>query len=172
MAFLVSPVMFLGLGGSAVALASWIGFWIRQHGVKRDMREYAEANSFEWLGKKLPDSFVFRGTGLSDPEVVDVVKGTLHGVDMVIFTASMMSKIGNSVQVRSQTVVAFPNVHQIGSRQIPPTGDPNFYFEIAGDWFVLYYRAAVVGKDKMAAWCEKMYAVTQKIVSDVRAKGQ
>ena len=133
------------------------------------MKEFAKANNFELLGKELPDGFVFRGTGLHDPEIANVMKGTLQGSDMVVFVASFATKDGNVTRLRAQTVVAFPNVHRLGSRQIPPTGDPNFYLEVAGDWLVLYYRAVVIKKDQLAGWCEKMYAVTQKVTSNVNA---
>jgi hypothetical protein len=155
-----------------LAIVTCIAFLIRQHRVKRGMREYAKANNFEWLGKKLPEGFVLRKSGLRNLEITDVVKGTLHGTDMVIFTASFADKEGHRVSERCQTVVAFPNVHRIVSRHLPPTGDSNLFLEFAGDWIVLYYFSVVVGKDKLGGWCEKMYAVTQKVVADVRAKGQ
>ena len=160
----------LSLGSTVVALVTLIAFCIRQRGVKREMRGHAKANNFEWLGKKLPEGFALLKSGLHNLEITDVVKGTLHGTDVVIFTASFAAKDGDKVSLRSQTVVAFPNVHQIVSRHLPPTGDCNLFLEFAGDWIVLYYFAVVVGKDKLGRWCENMYAVTQKVVSDVRAK--
>jgi hypothetical protein len=158
------------LVGFGVGIITCIALLIRQRDVKRGMREYAKANNFQWLGKKLPEGFALQKSGLHNLEISDVVKGTLHGTDMVIFTASFADQEGHKVSVRCQTVVAFPNVHQIVSRQLPPTGDCNLFLEFAGDWIVLYYLAVVIDKDKLGGWCERMYAVTQKVVADVRAK--
>jgi len=46
----------------------------------------------------------------------------------------------------------------------------NLFLEVAGNWLVLYYFSLVVRKDKLAGWCEKMYAVTQKLTSSVKVK--
>ena len=166
---MVSSVWLYSSVSLVVGFGSWIAIWTRQAGVKREMKEFAKANNFELLGKELPDGFVFRGTSLHDPEIANVMKGTLHGADMVVFTASFATKEGNVTRIRTQTVVAFPNTHGLGSRQVPPTGDPNLYLEVAGDWLVLYYRGLVVGKEQLAGWCEKMYAVAQTLTSSVKA---
>ena len=57
----------------------------------------------------------------------------------------------------------------LGSRQIPPTGVSDFFVEVAGDWLILYYYARVIRKQQLADWCEKMYAVTQRLMSNVKA---
>jgi hypothetical protein len=74
--------------GALVGFGSSVAFWTRQSGWKRDMKEFAKANNFELLGKELPDGFVFRGTSLHDPEIANVMKETLHGLDMVVFRAN------------------------------------------------------------------------------------
>jgi hypothetical protein len=159
----------IGIFVILICVGSWAIVMLRHGRVKGEMKEYAKANNLEWLGKKLPDGFVFRGTGLNNPEIADVMKGPWRDTEIVVFIARFWTKETTTV-VRSQTVIAFPNAHHIGSRQIPPTGDPNFYFEVAGDWFVLYFRAGVIGKDQLPDWCEKMYAVTQKAVSGAISK--
>src|SRR4051812_17045300 len=125
-----SPFMLYSLGAVAVSVSSWIVFAKKQAAVKRGMREFARAQGFELLGKELPDGFIFRGTSMHEPDIANVMKGAVQGTETVLFTASFSVKDGNTIRVRTQTVVAFPNVNGLGSRQIPPTGDPNFFLEV------------------------------------------
>jgi len=170
MALIALSLPLLSIGAATAGVGSLITFEVRRARLKREMRQHAKDSGLELLGKELPDGFVFRGTGLNDPEIANVIKGTLRGTEMVVFTASFSVKDGNRIVVRTQTVVAFPNVRGLGSRQVPPTGDPNFYIEVAGDWLVFYYRAAVIDKEKLAGWCEKMHAAAEKLNSTVAAR--
>jgi len=156
-----------GLG--AVGLLSLVAVCGRQAGCRREMREFAKANHFERLGRKLPEGLSFRRTNLHNPEIANVMRGTLRGTDMVIFTASFTENEHHKVHVRAQTVVAFPNVRGLGNRQIPPTGVSDFFVEVAGDWLILYYYARVIRKQQLADWCEKMCVIMQKVNAVARA---
>lgn len=148
-----------------VTVGSWFLFALSRVARKREMRQFAEANGFELLGKKLPEGFLFAGTSIKDPEITNVMHGKLHGDPMVVFNASLSFQDNNVLTVQTQTVVAFPNVRRLGSRQIPPTGDTNLYAEVAGEWFVLYLRGTVIRKDQLADWCNAMRDIAQKLTA-------
>jgi hypothetical protein len=150
-------VILAGLIRSAVGAAA------RRGGAKGGMRQYSEEHQMEWLGKKLPDGFSFRGTNLSEPDITSVMKGMLHGSEMVVFIACYSYRTTSGFRELAQTVVAFPNVRQLGSRQIPPTGDTNLYLEAAGAWLILYRSNVLVKREELSAWCEAMYALAQRL---------
>jgi len=55
------------------------------------MKEFARAYDFVPLGKKLPGDLSFRRTNLHNPEIANVMRGTLRGTDIVIFRANFLS---------------------------------------------------------------------------------
>ena len=86
---LIYHLIEFGLG--AVGLLSLIVVCSRQAGCKREMKEFAKANHFERLGRKLPDGLSFHRTNLHNPEIANVMRGTLRGSDIVIFRANFLS---------------------------------------------------------------------------------
>jgi hypothetical protein len=161
--------LLFGAGVFTAAVGSSILVSRRQAGWKREMTEFAKANHFELLGRDLPDGFVLRGTTFRDAVISNVVKGTLRDTDVVVFTVGFWAKDGLAIRIQPQTVVAFPNANGLGSRQIPPTGDPNLYMEVAGDWLIVYQRHHFVRKEQLIDWCEEMCALTQKLTTGTAA---